>query len=99
MIKSLDEFLRKLSKAQVDTMHYLEGRMAGQNGPGTVGQLQHLLEYLQKVERNIRTGTIPSVNKRNQESLGWILVDNWDPNDPLGDLILEVDEYYLEGFS
>jgi hypothetical protein len=95
-IRNLDQFLKELPKSIEETRRYLTERSIGKKGPGTVEQLEGLLEYLERIEKNVRMDRIPSPEKRDRESIGWILVDGWDPKDPLGKEILELDHYYLK---
>lgn len=94
-IVSFEEFSKQLQETIVEAQEYLSKRSRGQKGPGTVGQLEALVKYLKKIDQNVRTMKIPPQLKRSEQSLGWILVDGWDPKDPPGARILEVDAYYL----
>ena len=95
-IKDKAHFLKLLEKAIPETEKAWKNAKPGLPSPPQPGQYKALLDYLLKIQKNVTSGKLPSPNQRMRESLGWILVDNWDPADPLGALILELDTYYLK---
>ncbi len=94
-IREEKTFLAELDEVIQETGKYLAERTAGRRGPCSVRQLQSLQEYLKAISANVRNRTVPPQAERQKASKGWIVVDSWDPKDPLGGRILNVNSYYL----
>jgi len=97
-IKTREDFETQLASAISQTREALDATDRGEEMPGVSAQYETLLEYLEKVRDDVQAGTVPPENDRHSQSVGGILVDGWDPSDPLGALILQVDSYYLTRF-
>jgi hypothetical protein len=94
-ITGKQDFLKKTDQAIADTKVALADARKGRPTPGEPKQYEMLLVYLQELSGNAASGKLPSRDVRRRRSLGWILVDNWDPADPLGALILNLNDYYI----
>ncbi|MBI2901639.1 MAG: hypothetical protein HYY17_15760 [Planctomycetes bacterium] len=55
-----------------------------------------LATYVEAIAANVRSKKLPPKPNRHAKSMGWILVDDWDPDDPLGKLILDLNDSYLK---
>jgi hypothetical protein len=89
------EFVKEADDAVRGLEAYLQDRRAGKPGPGTTAQLEGLIDYLRGLAGHVKSGRFPPASQRHAKSLGWIVVDEWDPNDPLGERILNLNSWYL----
>lgn len=95
-IGSVEEWLLQVDAAIAWLDRYLRDLSEGKEAPGTVEQIQALRDYLETIRQNVVSAAIPSRRDRSVLSMTWILVDGWNPSDPVGMLIKVIDDFYLK---
>ena len=94
IVSDPQEFEDAVDETRNTAQTALKDRKAGKEGPGTVTQLQSILRYVTKLEKQIQTGKYPSLRERQANVLYPMILDGWDPADFLGKLVFAFDSYY-----
>lgn len=92
-IESRDEFENGLYRALFATRATLHWRRAGDPGDGTVRELEYILECLEALRREVRSGQLPPKESRSWGP-GRVVTDTWSHGNPLGDLLCRIGTYY-----
>ncbi len=88
-----------VQKAESIIQDLKSGKIKGP-GPwnGTYG-LEQMVKWSGEVERHLANDTIPDLNTRNRKTPVRILVDSWDPLDPLGDEFVSLTYFWIRNIE
>jgi hypothetical protein len=89
------EFLQRLHIVLERIETERQRRQAGQDGPGTVAELEYIRQELAGVGQMVASGALPPRDQRWIAS-SRIVTDTWSPDDVLGENIAYLARIYRE---